>query len=287
MKTYLDCIPCFLKQSLEAARMAIEDETVHAQVLAEVMKYLQNASFAGSPPELSRNVHNIIREVTKSNDPYGEVKNQSNEAAKKLYLQLREHIINADDPLLLAVKFAMVGNVMDFGAIHRFDVNKAIDDIDEIEYTVDAYPRFKKTLAEAKTVLYIADNTGELYFDKLLLEILAKQNRRITYVVRANPIINDITIKDAKKAGIDSFAKIIAGDAGQHISAPGMLLKYASSKFLKHLKSADMIIAKGQGNYEALSDSKHEIFFLLVVKCPLVAHDIGTKVGSMVLKVMQ
>ncbi|HEC86408.1 MAG TPA: DUF89 family protein [Thermoplasmatales archaeon] len=286
MKTYLDCIPCFLTQSLEATRMISNDEEVHKEVLKKVMQYLQTISFDSPPPETSREVHHIIREIIDTEDPYRKVKDQANRTAEKLYPTLKKMVTGADDPLLMAIKLAIVGNVIDFGTTNRFNINDMIKIALKHEHISDeAYRDFVETLDNAKTILYIADNCGEIYFDKLLLEELSARNKEITYVVRANPIINDVTIEDAKTVGIDKIAEIIAGDAGNDMSSPGILLKYASPTFLEKLNTYDMVISKGQGNYESLSDFKRKIFFLLVVKCPLVARDIGEEVGKLVLKV--
>lgn len=285
MKTHLECIPCFIKQSLEAARMATDDEEIHEKVLKEVMKHLENISFSNSPPELSRDVHKIIKTITKSKDPYKKVKDQSNQKAKNLYPHLKKLVNEADDPLLMSVKLAIVGNVIDFGTTNRFNLEDMIDIAVKKKFVDEAYPRFKKTLEQTKTILYLADNSGEIFFDKLLIEKLTKRGKDITYVVKANPIINDVLVEDAKFAGIDKLATIMEGDAGQKRSTPGMVLSYASKEFLEKLRTADMVISKGQGNYEALSDIDREVFFLLMVKCPLVAEDIGTEMAQLVLKV--
>lgn len=285
MKTYLDCIPCFIRQSLEAARMVTDDEEVHSEVLRGVMKHLQAISFTNSPPELSREIHEIIRKITGSTDPYKKVKDQSNEMAKNEYPYLKKLVNDADDPLLMTIKLSIVGNVIDFGTSNRFKVEDMIDAAVKKEFVDDAYPRFKEVLGQSKTILYLADNTGETFFDKLLLEEISDGEKEITYVVKANPIINDATIDDAKFAGIDKLANVIAGDAGQSKSTPGIVLSYASKEFLELFKMSDMIISKGQGNYEALSDIDREVFFLLIVKCPLVANDIGTEMARLVLKV--
>lgn len=287
MKTYLECIPCFIKQSLEAARMATDDEKIHAEVLRKVMKHLQTISFNDSPPELSREVHEIIRNITKSKDPYKKVKNQSNEMAKNQYPRLRKLVSRADDPLLMAVKLAIVGNVIDFGTSNRFNVEDMIDKAVKKDFEDEAYPRFKKSLRNSKTILYLADNTGEIFFDRLLLEELVRRDKKVTYVVKANPIINDATMEDAYLAEIDKFATIIDGDSGQKQSAPGMVLSYASKEFLDIFESLDMVISKGQGNYEGLSDVDRDVFFMLVVKCPLVARDINGEMGRLILKVKE
>ena len=285
MRTHLECIPCFIKQSLEAARMATDDEGIQTEVLREVMKHLQNISLTNSPPELSREVHKIIREITKSKDPYKKVKDQSNEMAKKEYPYLKKLVAESDDPLLMAIKLSIVGNVIDCGTTNRFNVDDMIDNAVKREFDASSYPQFKRTLKQSETILYLADNTGEIFFDKLLLEELAKRQKQITYVVKANPIINDALVRDAEFAGIDKIATIIEGDSGQKLSSPGMILLYASKNFLEIFESSDIVLSKGQGNYEGLSDVDRDVFFMLVVKCPLVAQDIGCEVGKLILKV--
>ena len=285
MKTHLECIPCFIRQSLEAAKMATDDESIHEYVLKKVMNHLQNISFDNSPPELSREVHSIIKETTLSKDPYKKVKNISNENAKKLYPKLKGIVEKSNDPLLKSIQFAIVGNVIDFGTFRRFDINDIIKNDMSKKFVNKAYDRFKEVLENSKNVLYLADNTGEVFFDKLLLEELHQRGKNTTYVVKTNPIINDALVADAKFAGIDKLATIIEGDAGQSKSTPGILLNYASKEFLDIFNCADIVISKGQGNYESLSDCNREVFFLLMIKCRLVAEDAGVSEGSLIFTV--
>ncbi len=286
MKSNLECISCFLNQSLEAARMATDDEEVHVRVMRAVMSHLQNASFNNSPPEISREIHDIIRHVAGSEDPYKKVKKLSNDKAEKLYSHLKEMVNEADDPLLTAVKLSIIGNVIDFGTSNRYDVEDMIDKAMDREVG-NSYSEFKSKLEKTENILYLADNAGETFFDRLLIAKLADMGKKITYVVKANPIINDATIEDAIYAGIDNFAEIIEGDKGLEKSAPGTILSYTSKDFLNHFKNADTVIAKGQGNYESLSNVDRDMIFLLMVKCPLVANDIGIEVGNLVLKVKE
>jgi len=285
MKTHLECIPCFIKQSLEAARMATDDVIVHEKILKEVMQHLQSVSFEDSPPQLSREVHAIIRSKSKTDDPYKQVKDESNTMAKNLYPHLKSLVERSDDPLLMAIKLSIIGNVIDFGTTTRFDVKDMIDKAMTDEFNDEAYDAFKKRLASSTTILYLADNTGEIFFDKLLIEEIKKMHKDITFVVKTNPIINDALRDDAVFAHIDKYATLLEGDFGQSKSTPGILLQYASTEFLQKFTDADMVISKGQGNYESLNDSKREIFFLLMVKCPLVADDMDRTVGEMVFKV--
>jgi len=264
--------------------MATEDKKIHETVIKEVMKHLQNISFSDSPPELSREVHAIIKKITKSKDPYKQVKINANKLVKNKYPKLKHMISSAKDPLLMALKLSIVGNVIDFGTSKRFSLDEAIDAASSKHFVDVDYPKFKEKLKKSKTVLYLADNTGEIFFDKLLLEKLSTMGKKLTYVVKANPIINDATIEDAKFAEIDKIAKIVEGDDGQPHSCPGMVLKYASKELIDQLKSSDMVISKGQGNYESLSSIDRDIFFLLMVKCPLVARDIDTELAELVLR---
>ncbi len=285
MKVHLDCIPCFLKQSLEAARMATSNEEVHIYVMKEVLKHLKNINFEKSPPELSREVHRIIRSITKNSDPYKKVKNESNEMVKKIFNHLKEKIEESDDPLITSIKLAIVGNVIDFGTMNRFNVDEMIENALEREFDDSDYSLFKDELDKADDILYLADNSGEIFFDKLLLEELKKIGKKITYVVKQNPIINDVLIDDAKYAEIDRLADVITYDKDQTISTPGVVMEYASDEFKEYFEKSDMVISKGQGNYEGLSSTNRRVFFLLVAKCPLVANDIESNVGKLILKV--
>lgn len=285
MRTYLECIPCFIKQSLEATRMATDDEAVHIEVIKKLLTHLKSISFTDSPPEVSREVHGIIRDITKSEDPYKKIKDKSNKLAKDQYPHLKKMVEEASDSLLMAIKIAIVGNVIDFGTYNRYNVEDMLDNLVKKDIDEESYQQFKKSLVESENILYLADNTGEIFFDKLLINELLKHDKKVTYVVRANPIINDATIEDAKCAGIDKLATIIASDVGQKQSAPGVVLNYSSKKFLDCFESSSMVISKGQGNYEGLSNVTREVFFMLVVKCPLVARDIGDEVGKLILKV--
>jgi hypothetical protein len=266
--------------------MAGNDPAMHETVLRSVMSYLQNlSSFSHTPPEISRHVHAIIRRETGTADPYAAAKKESNERARKLVSGLREEVLAAEDPLLAAVTCAIIGNVIDFGTEMRFEITDMLQRIHATDVDGEAYRHFKNCLDGAETILYLADNSGEMWFDTVLLEQLQPKCQHLTYVVKAHPIINDVTLNDARTAGVTAFADVMAGDAGQDASAPGLVLSLASDEFMRRFIEADLVIAKGQGNYEALSESSRTVFFLLMVKCPLVAADIGRPVGSMVLTV--
>jgi uncharacterized protein with ATP-grasp and redox domains len=187
----------------------------------------------------------------------------------------------------MALKLSIIGNVVDYGTEHRYDVEEMIHKIEKIPFDDSYFPHFLKRLEDVSSILYLADNTGEIVFDRLLIERLFNMGKQITVVVKSNPIINDATSEDAVYAGLDEFASIVKGDEGIAYSAPGMISCCSTRAFKELLHSVDMVISKGQGNYEALNDENREVFFLLMAKCPLVASDIGCDVGTMVLRVNQ
>ena len=172
---------------------------------------------------------------------------------------------------------AIAGNIIDFGPNRKFDLKEEIDHTRGKAFAVYDYERFKIDLSRAKSVLYLGDNAGECVFDRVLLETMDKP---ATYVVREKPVINDATLADARKAGIDGVAELISSGT----DAPGTLLETCNEAFLRLYRNAEIVISKGQGNYEALSGENRAIFFLLKVKCPVIADHLELKVGDIVLK---
>jgi len=279
MKTYLDCIPCFVRQALEASKMATKNRTKQEKALKAVLSELEKTSIKNKiPPQIARKVHRIVRKVTKSNDPYKKVKDLYNRKALKMFPSLKQKVAESKDRLLTATKLAIAGNIIDFGPSSKFDLEKTIEEVLVQDFAINHFDRFKKLLQKSEMVVYLGDNAGEIVFDRILLEEL--KDKKITFVVKGGPIINDATIEDAKFAGINKIAKIKTVNNGE----PGTGPKRNSKEFINLLKSADVVISKGQGNYEALSEVDANIFFLLKVKCPMIARDIGVKVGGIVVK---
>lgn len=286
MKSYKDCIPCFYKQARESARIAGANEFQQKIIRDELGEILKRYPMEECPPYMGRILYKLVSKVTGKKDPYDKIKRQSNKLALRLYPELKRKIQDSPDRLLTAVTLAIIGNIIDYGAKHSFDIDKETSDLLDPDFDIhNAYKKalfdyvaFKKTLAKTDSVLYLADNTGEVVFDRLLIEEMHKD---VIYVVRENPIINDALKADAITCGIDKIAKIISSGC----DAPGAMLEYCNKRFLKIFNSAKMIISKGQGNFEALNDVKtHPIFFLFRVKCDVVSKHIGFNVGDMVLK---
>ncbi len=277
MKVYLDCYPCFFQQALNAGRMIGADEDTIQKILFEVNTILPKIPIGATPPEIGREVYRIVSRLTGVQDPYRKIKNRCTQQALALYPGLKEKVRSADDPLRRAIRVAIAGNVIDFGSNTPFDLENDLESILSQRFAIDHYDAFKAALTRAKGVLYIADNAGETVFDRVLIEELGKP---VTYVVREHPIINDAVHEDAIAAGIDSVADILSSGS----DAPGNILRLCSDKFLKTYEASDLIISKGQGNYEGLSGEIRPVFFLLKAKCSVIAKHIGVEQGSIILK---
>ncbi|MGC9469857.1 MAG: damage-control phosphatase ARMT1 family protein [Anaerolineae bacterium] len=291
MKTYLDCYPCFLRQALEAARMTGATEAQQATVIHEVLELLQTADPEATPPETGDRVHRLVRRLVCAEgndngaDPYADVKATATEQALALYPRLATLITEAPDPLEWAVRVAIAGNVIDFGPGAHYDLEGSLAEILHQPFAIDDMETFRGILARGGPILYLADNAGETVFDRVLIEALnhqegAKHPSRITYAVKGGPTLNDATLDDAKAAGLDRVANLVTTG----VDAPGTILARSSRAFRELYNQADVIIAKGQANYETLSPGDPRLFFLLKAKCPVIARDLGVPQGAIVIK---
>ncbi len=280
MKTYFDCIPCFIRQVLDSVRLTTDDQDVHIQVLRRALRLAADMDLTQSPPAMAQQIHRFIRELTANPDPYIEIKNRFNKIALEMYPDLIDLVDKSHNPLETAVRLAMAGNIIDFGVnsgLEEQHLKDAITESLDMELDTNALEDLKIAADQAETILYIADNAGEIVFDRILIEKLPTE--KITCVVRGGPILNDATIEDAQIAGITDIAETI--DNGS--DAPGTILDTCSQDFRRRFSRADLIIAKGQGNYETLSDIDKDIFFILRAKCPVIAKHLDCRVGAMIL----
>jgi len=284
MKVHLDCIPCLLRQALEAARFVTDDKNAQEKILREVLIELKGMDWKNSPPEIAHVVHRIVRKESGNDDPYRVVKRRYNDIVLKMYPDLKKMVDKSPTPLLTAVKLAIAGNIIDYGVASNFDLDKTISDVLKKEFMLYDFPEFVRALKTAHSLTYLADNAGEIVFDKILLEtILGETNLdKILFAIKGAPIINDATEEDAMYVGIDEIQGIEFLKVG--VGVPGTGMERSSKEFLAILAQSDMVIGKGQGNYEALSD-RGKIFFLLMAKCPVIAEDIGVAIGDIILKV--
>ncbi|PAX52967.1 damage-control phosphatase ARMT1 family protein [Brunnivagina elsteri] len=279
MKTSLDCIPCILRQSLDAARLASTNPSVHEQIIRDVLIRAGEMDLNQSPPAMAQLIHRRLREITGVDDPYRDAKDWQNRIAMELIPALRAEIESANDPLLMATRLAIAGNVIDMGSngnLTEADVRQALNQA-MVEPFFGEQDRFRQAIAKAKSILYLADNAGEIAFDQLLVEQISPE--RVTFAVRGSPVINDATLADARTVGLDKIVKVI--DNGS--DAPGTILNDCRQEFRRRFADADLIIAKGQGNFETLSNEPGNIFFLFKVKCAVIADLVNQPIGMQML----
>lgn len=276
MKTQTECMPCFMNQALRAAKTATDKDDQIWEALNKTGELLQHVKRNSIPAETGEKVYRLVQDITGQNDLYASEKQESIREALNLLPEIEKRIKNAPDPLMAAIRTAIAGNVIDFGVNKAFDLKKDWEQIFTQNFAAENYSSFKKKLAQAKNVLYIGDNAGESVLDRVLIKQL---KRPVKYAVREKPIINDLTYKEALESGLDKDAEIISSGA----TAAGTILKQCSESFRKLFYEADMVISKGQGNYEGLSDAPRQVFFLLKAKCTPVARQIGVPENGIVL----
>lgn len=277
MKTYLDCYPCFLRQALDASRLAGADDSQQKAILDRVLAVLQEIEPAATPPEIGDQVHRIVRELTGHTDPYQAIKTASTHQALALYPRMVDLLQEASDPLDTAVRLSIAGNIIDVARQEPYDLWQTVERVLAQPFAVNDRAAFEQTLGKAEGVLFLADNAGETVFDKTLIQAL---DVPVVYAVKGGPTLNDATRKDALAAGLEGVAQIVSTGS----DAPGTILTRCSPEFRKRYEQAAVIIAKGQANYETLSDQGPKVFFMLQIKCPVIARDMDVPVQSIVLK---
>lgn len=279
MKTCLDCLPCFVRQILDAGRLITDDPSVHEELLREFLHDLANENWNDTPPVIAQRIHQKLRAKTGIADLYLEQKKAHNELALRLLPELRKDIEQSDDPLISAAHFAIAGNIIDLGAKNGLDESEVLHAIEHaaekpLEGDIEI---FRQAVDKAASILYIGDNAGEIVFDRLLIEQLGPQ--RVILAVRGAPILNDALEEDARIAGLHEIVPIL----GNGNDVPGTDLDQCDDEFRTLFKSADLVISKGQGNFETLNENPRQIFFLFKVKCQMVANASGRPLGTHVL----
>ena len=277
MRTYEKCFKCFEKQAERTAEIASDNIEIHKEIQLQVKHFLKTVSMESTPPEIAERIYRIIADVSGNRDPYRFVKKANIKKVNALYPALKKKLNKADNKLEMAVRLAIAGNVIDYGLEKVMDIEQAIEEKLTQEFAIFDFDNFRYELEKAEYILYLADNSGEAVLDKLLIETL---NKKTIFAVKAIPVINDATMNEVKLVGINDVATVISSGS----TAPGTLLSLCNSEFIELFNSAPVIISKGQGNFEALSDVDAPIFFLLKAKCPVIARDLNVEVNDIILK---
>ena len=277
MKISRECISCLARQAVEIAEESTSNIAMQEEIIKRSLKELGEMDFNETAPEIAFRMHQHAKNITGINDPYKRLKEQYNEIAKEIYDRIigEKWLDKAENPFDMACRLAIAGNIIDFSAglkLEPSDIVKSVEDSIKHSIFGTGTAALREAVKKADNIMYIADNSGEIIFDKFLLERLPTS--KVTYVVKGGPIVNDATMDDAISTGIVDLVKVI--DNGH--SAQGTILKDCSSTFKREFIKADLIISKGQANFETLSDIKDKnIFYLLRAKCSSVAFAIGCK----------
>ena len=279
-----ECIACIIAQSERVSQAIGASETLSHAILSHVESSLENADFTLSPPVIAAPLYEEMARLSQKIDLYDDQKEHATAQANHYMPFLRQTIEQSNDPFMALLKTSVVGNVIDLAAEVTFDLHGAITSVFDTQFAHDDTQLLRERLKDAKTLLYIGDNTGEHLFDALAIEHLKLlyPDLEIFYMVRGNFIINDVTMKEAQEAKMDQLCTLI--DSG--VNTPGFVYERATLTAQKLFDTADLIIAKGMGNYECMTPIKRpDTCFLLKVKCSVVSRSLGHEIGSIICKI--
>jgi hypothetical protein len=264
---------------LSVVKEATNRRELQFQALQAAAKTIGKLSLENTPAENSYYVLKAAQKVLMDDDPFSRKKLKYNKIALKMYPRLKRIIKRSHKPLYTAIKIALAGNIIDMGILPSFDIERTLKEVLNSPLTIDDFDKFSQELEKnPKIILYLGDNTGEIVFDKLVVEELLP--KKVFFAVKSGPILNDATLPDARLVKMGEVARMITTGTDM-LGAP---LKQCSKEFQDIFQSADLIISKGHANYETLSEVKANIYFLLKAKCEAVARDLGVRCGDLVFK---
>jgi len=271
------CYFCHIKTIDNLIKKHKPEQEQAEEFLFSINKFICN-NWNQSNPYLATGIYRIARKVLNQNELFKEEKHNANLLLINLYDVWKKMVYNAENPFHMATKLAVIGNVIDYGAhCVEQDIINQINNLLNKELAVDESDKLYKKIRNAKSILYLGDNAGEIVFDKLFLEYINHPN--VVFAVRGKPVINDITINDARQIEIEQYCKLISNG----YDAPSTILDHCSEEFKQIFNKADLIISKGQGNFEGLMESKKEnLFFLLMAKCNPMAELLGVQKGDLI-----
>lgn len=275
----VNCVPCLHKQAsrlFEKYNIA-EDRQVELKEIFE--KFLTDEGVNKPSPLSAQFLNCLVKAEIGIEDLYLKEKSFYNQLLLERYSALRKEILTSDYPLKTALQLALAGNIIDFGPPQNFNLEKTLSEALSKQPGVDFSEELFKDVKSADLVLYLGDNAGEIVTDKLFIEILGHPN--VFFVVRGNPVLNDVTRKDAYEIGMHEVAHVL--DNG--FDAPSTLMEYCSDEFKEVFFKADVVISKGQGNFEGLFGQVNhpKLYFLFMVKCEEIARVTGQERGESVI----
>lgn len=285
MRYSMECLPCLLNQGIRVARLYLENEEEQRTLLKSIIAEIAVMDHNTSAPYIAHKVHRALKEALQNPDPYQKEKLYYNQEMLKLEDEFCQLVETAIDPLDVALKLAAAGNIIDFGPgydLSRDNVLKTIKESMEKDYSQEVFLSLAAALEGADKLLYLGDNAGEIVFDKIFIRTIKEcyPHLQIDFTTRGAPIMNDVTEDDAYMVGIDDYATII--NNGTDI--PGTILEHCSNSFVNIFNKADVIIAKGQGNFESLyGNGYNNLYYIFLCKCDLFMDRFGARRNDLVL----
>ncbi len=279
------CKACIINQSAKVASAIGADAVLTQKMLSFTTQSAKTFSFSHNPPEVAADVYAMLAKIANKVDLYDEVKAHSTQKALSFVPFLQQTIADSSNKLLTATKIAVAGNVIDLAAQVEFDLCEELEKIFETDFGHDDFEQLQQRLESANTLLIIGDNVGEHIFDYLFIQILQQLYPKliVSYMVRGCPIINDVTMKEAKEAGFDKLCNLV--DSG--VNTPGFVYMRANEESKQLFDEVDFVITKGMGNYECLSPApRKNLCYLLKVKCGVVAASLEKNIGDIICKVV-
>ena len=278
------CVSCIINQSAKVANAIGADSKLSEEMTSTVEVLSKDFSRDENPPEIASYVYEKMAELANKTDLYDEVKALSTQKAVSFVPHLKNKLSESEDKLLTATKIAVAGNVIDLAAAVEFDLKEELEKVFDRGFAYNDFDIFKDKLSKAKDIVILGDNVGEHVFDYMFIEVLQElyPDVNYTYMVRGKPIINDVTMKEAKAYGFDTLCNLV--DSG--VNTPGFAYNRANKNAQELFDNADIVISKGMGNYECLTPiARENICFLLKVKCQVVANSLNKEIGDIICKI--
>jgi damage-control phosphatase, subfamily I len=279
MKLHRNCLECVVQQACNTLALHQIAADIHQQILDEIKQQLVDVDWEQTPADLSNVAYRTIEKYLKI-DPYADAKKSQNQMALGFYPQMKQLVEQSENRLLTAVRIAATGNVIDLGIGMKVDIAREVERILHAPFPIDDTPHLQQRLTSRRRILYIGDNAGEIVFDRILVEELLTDHD-VTFVVRGGAVINDATVKDAEQTGMSRVVPVITTGSNRI----GVPWAYMSDQYQRHYRQADLVISKGQGNYETISERyDKETYFILRAKCGIIADDLGVSHLDLIMK---
>lgn len=276
----LECLPCLVRQAREMAILTTDDTSHQKEIMRRVLSFMSTTDLHRSPPEIMQGIGELVAGITGIADPYREIKGNHTRRALGMLPEMDRILEDSDDPFVAGLRLAIAGNIIDLGArrsVTDDDISGTLREALELPLRGEDPLELKRLVEGSRRILYLADNAGETVFDRKFIQQFPVN--RTTVAVRGMPALNDATLEDARSAGLDTVAELMDNGSG----APATVIEDCSREFRELFQGSDLVIAKGQGNYESLSSASREVHFLFRVKCELVEGHSGFPMGSLVL----